>query len=173
LRLSPPRKSLTKTPRGTSTERINGRKQEKEAYEREREQDIEGFWIESAMYIAKLPRKPATKDSDVVRKIKAGRRFHCSPCNRSLASSRALKKHNDSDAHKAQLAIANGATAGKPTKHVLRCRNFNANARAEKRVYCDVCDLAFTGPAKLEIHKKTKGHVKKAAKLVKLAKPSS
>jgi len=141
----------------------------KAAYYRERAKDVDAYLSkkrkEKAAWAARNAQKVAAQHAKIVAKIKADRRFACSPCDIALASSRALKKHLASDAHKAQLELLAGAEETAPSLNTLRVRKHAANARAEKRLYCSVCDHSATGPVRLAIHKKTKRHLKKVAKL--------
>jgi hypothetical protein len=141
----------------------------KAAEERERTEDLEGYRLrkrtDKAVWVANNKERSAAIHARVVAKIKSERKHFCPICNTVLASAFALVQHNATDHHKTQVAIANGAPVIPPSIDALRSRSFQAKAKASKRFGCEICQLATVCNAKLETHKKTKGHIKKAALL--------
>lgn len=141
----------------------------KAAYEREREQDLEGFLArkrtEKSAWAAQNAEKVAQQHAKTVAKIKSEKRFHCDICSRSLASSNALDKHLGTEEHKENLRISRGGSRRLPSQNALRSRDSVSKTLAARRFVCSVCNFNSPGQAKLDIHKNTKGHKKKIAKL--------
>lgn len=141
----------------------------KAAYDRERENDLDAFLLRKRTgknaLAAKHPDNVKASHARTVAKIKSEKRFFCNDCDYPFASSTALAKHLNSGSHAQQVAINNGAVQAAPSQGTLRVRRCVQKIKAEKRYYCSTCDHNAAGPVKLEIHKKTKGHLKRAAKL--------
>jgi hypothetical protein len=74
-----------------------------------------------------------------------------------------LARHEQSVGHERQLAI-NAGKAVPPTPPGVRAARKSANkAKKLKKYFCEICEHAFASPARLEVHKQSARHEKKAA----------
>lgn len=133
----------------------------REAYERERAQDIDAFRLkkrtQAVAWVAKNREKVRAASNNSKTKALANKRFYCSCCKMAFRDSSKLKRHNNSAPHKNRL---NGR---RPTTK-QRCDQASRDRiRTAKKHYCKPCDQAFDSPYHLDVHKNSPGHLKKAA----------
>ncbi|KAJ4383002.1 Alpha subunit of the F1 sector of mitochondrial F1F0 ATP synthase [Didymella sp. IMI 355093] len=106
----------------------------------------------------------AAQHKKSVATTRASRKYECKVCDKVFGKPGLLKKHEGKDIHKRNVKIlaaggdplAKSANARRSAKHV-------AQAKAEKRHHCELCDISFGLQAHLKNHYSTKGHVTKAA----------
>jgi transcription elongation factor Elf1 len=90
----------------------------------------------------------------------ASQKYFCKICNKAYLSTTALEIHETSQMH-----IDNAAGVTKVlTEAGARDKALTEKNKAEKRFHCKVCNLSCANSGKLEKHKKTEGHIEKAAK---------
>ncbi|CAA9957731.1 ATP synthase protein [Pyrenophora teres f. maculata] len=119
--------------------------------------------LSAARFLAKNPDHCKAQVKARVARDKASSRFACTLCNKALQSAVALKSHNNSQAHKEAVRVANGGKPIPPTAAATWSANFVAMVRAEKRHYCTVCDKVYNHNAHLLQHYKSNLHQRAAA----------
>jgi hypothetical protein len=135
-------------------------------YDREREEDLEGF-LSRARSMSKRwadnnPEKVVAIRKKTRSKVKQEKRHHCDDCQIPFDSPGALAKHLKTAAHARQLAVIEGVDS--PIKAgTLAARRCVDKAKKAKKFHCSVCDLSLASPAALSLHKTSKRHLKKAA----------
>ncbi|KAE8822607.1 hypothetical protein HRS9139_09947 [Pyrenophora teres f. teres] len=119
--------------------------------------------LSAARYLAENPETTKAKVKARITKSKAEGKHACILCNKALQSAVALKNHNNSQAHKEAVRVANGGKPIPPTAKAIRMSSFAATVRAEKRHHCIVCDKVYNYNAHLLQHYKSKAHQRAVA----------
>jgi hypothetical protein len=138
----------------------------KARFDREREEDLEGYLSrareQSKRWAHNNPEKIVAIRKKTRSKVKKEKRHNCDDCQMRFDSPGALAKHLKTAAHARQLAAIDGVhsliQAG-----TLASRRCADKAREAKKNHCLVCGLSLASPAALSVHKTSKRHLKKAA----------
>ncbi|CZR53904.1 uncharacterized protein PAC_03786 [Phialocephala subalpina] len=115
----------------------------REAYDRERAQDIDAFRlkkrIQAIAWVAKNKEKVKAVQKKCKKNAVVEQRFYCSCCRKAFADSAKFKRHKNTSRHKNRL---NGR---RPTARQLYDQEARAQIRADKTFYCEPCDRTSMG----------------------------
>ena len=151
-----PKDGLEHTPEQLEEmDKIRGaiRRCNKARFDREHEEDLEGFKARAVAkynaWAAKNPEKVVLYHHNSKQRAIYPERFFCAECNLALGDANALTRHEQSAVHERQVAINTGA-AVPPTQPGTRAtRKSIKKANNLKKYFCKICLLLVVVPQPL------------------------